>query len=70
MAMQSEKRGGFALSRGGSEVAATEKPKEHQEMGLFVAFVILLGWAVYVGLHGVNWSAIGHTFSSLLAWIG
>ena len=70
MAMQSEKKGGLSLPRGGSEVAAAEKPREHEEMGLFLALVVLLAWALYVGLSGVDWSALGHTVGTVLAWFG
>lgn len=70
MAMHSDKRGGAAFSRGGSEVMATEKPKGNEELGLCLALLVLLVWALYVGLHGVDWSALGHTFGALLAWFG
>lgn len=69
MAMQSDRAGSLALGRGGPEIAATEKPKRHEELGLCLALIVLLGWALYVGLGGVDWSAVGHTFRALVAWI-
>ena len=70
MAMESKKTGGLAFSRVGPEAAVAEKPKGHEELGLVLTLVILLGWALYVGLGAVNWSALGHTFGTVLAWFG
>lgn len=70
MAVQSGKAGSLALGRGGMEGPAAEKPKGHEELGLCLALIVLLGWALYVGLGGVDWSAVGHTFKALMAWIG
>lgn len=70
MAMQSKKAGSLTFSRGGTEITAAEKPNGHQDMYLCVALVVLLAWALYVGLGGVNWSALGHTFGTVMAWFG
>lgn len=69
MAMQSKKVDPFAPAQAVPEGLAPEKPKGHEELGLCLALVVLLGWALFVGLRGVDWSALGHSFSSLLAWI-
>ncbi len=69
MAMQSEKAGGPMLPRGGAGALAAEKPKSHEELGLCLALVVLLGWALFVGVRAVDWSAVSHTFKSLLAFI-
>lgn len=58
MATLSQKPGGLTEARGGTALQAADKPTGHEEMGLFVAFVILLAWALYVGLGAVNWSAV------------
>ena len=68
MAMQSEKSGSLAPGRGPA-FAAPEKPKRGEELGLCLALIVLLGWALYVGLGGVDWSAVGHTVRALVAWI-
>jgi hypothetical protein len=69
MAMQSEKTGGLALSGGSPGVAAAEKPKKHEELGLCLAFVVLLAWALFVGVRAVNWAAVSHTFKAILAFL-
>lgn len=69
MAMQSDKAGSMAVGRGSQGFAATEKPRRGEELGLCLALIVLLGWALYVGLGGVDWSAVGHTVRSLVAWI-
>ena len=69
MATQMEKAGSLSLGRGGLEGLPKEKPKGHEELGLCVALVVLLALALFVGLRGVDWSSVGHTFSSLMAWI-
>lgn len=66
MATQFEKRGGLTLPRSGPESLAPDKPKAHEELGLCVALVVLLVWALYVGLGGVDWTAVSHTFRTLL----
>lgn len=58
MAAKFDKAGSMASGRGGAEVAAAEKPRAHEELGLCLALVVLLAWALYVGLGGVNWSAV------------
>ncbi|MGA8185419.1 MAG: hypothetical protein WB819_17460 [Terriglobia bacterium] len=68
MAMQSEKTGGLKLSGGSPGVAATEKPKGQEELGLCLALVVLLAWALFVAVRAVDWSAVSHTFGVLLAW--
>ena len=70
MAMQSQKLDPFAPDRGVQAGPAAEKPRKNEDLGLCVALVVLLGWALFVGLRGVDWSALGHSFSSLMAWIG
>jgi hypothetical protein len=69
MASESVKTGGLALHR--SERRRAEKPKQDntQEKVLFVAFVVLLLWALYVGFSGVSWPVIAHTIKALLAAI-
>lgn len=69
MATQSEKLGGLGYPQGGHGGRATEQSKGHEELGLCVALVVLLAVALFVGLRGVDWSSVGHTFSSLMAWI-
>lgn len=68
--MKSKKAGGPAIGRGGPGALAAEKPNGHEDMYLCVALVVLLAWALYVGLGGINWSALGHTFGTVLAWFG
>ncbi len=67
MATQSEKMGGLGFSGGNQGVAAAEKPKKHEELGLCLALVVLLGWALFVGVRAVDWSALSHTFKAILA---
>lgn len=69
MASESVKTGGLALHRGGREHSAKNKPKGSQELGLVLAFVVLLAWALYVAIGGVSWLAIGHTIKALLTAI-
>lgn len=71
MATESAKTGGLALSHSRSrrERAAKEKAKSGQELGLVLAFVVLLVWALYVAFDGVNWLAISHTIRALLVAI-
>ncbi len=69
MAMQSEKTGGSMLSRDNGGAVAAEKPKTHEELGLCLALVVLLGWALVVGVRSVDWVAVSHTFRSILAFI-
>jgi hypothetical protein len=69
MAMKSEKSGGLTLTRNGLQDLQEEKPKSYQDLGLCVTLVVLLAWALVVSVRAVNWPAIGHAFSSLLAWI-
>lgn len=58
MAMQSGKANDLALPRSGSAASAAEKPRGHEELGLCLALVVLLAWALYVGLGAVNWAAV------------
>lgn len=69
MAMQSQKVDPLAPGRGVQAGPVAEKPKGQEELGLCLALIVLLGWALFVGLRGVDWSALGHSFSSLMAWI-
>lgn len=69
MATRMEKAGSLPLGRGGAEGLPAQKPKGHEELGLCVAFVVLLAIALFVGLRGVDWSSVGHAFTSLMAWI-
>lgn len=55
MAMHSEKTDGVAIPRGGHERRATEKSRGHEDLGLVLAFFVLLAWALYVGLSAVAW---------------
>lgn len=69
MAMQLEKSGGLMLDRGGMEGRATEKPKNHQELGLFLALIALVVLALYVSLHTLDWPVVTHAFKAILAII-
>lgn len=60
MALQSEKTGGPSIQ-------AADRPKGHEDMYLCAALVVLLAWALYVGLGSVNWTAVSHTVRGLLA---
>ena len=52
MSTQVGKPGGPMLTRGDVESLAPEKPKGRQELGLCLAPIALLAWALFVGLHG------------------
>jgi hypothetical protein len=69
MAIQLEKSGDRTFIRTVPEDLATGKPKDYQELGLCLALVVLVGWALYAGLHNLDWPAIGHTFKVFLAAI-
>ncbi|HET9180119.1 MAG TPA: hypothetical protein VFQ24_17325 [Terriglobia bacterium] len=69
MATQADKSGGVALG-GGAQNFAKEKPKSYEDWGLLLALVVLLGWALFVGLRGVDWPALSHTLRALVAYIG
>ncbi len=68
MATQVGKPGGMTLGRG-AESIADEKQKSYQDLGLCLALFVLLAWALFVGLRGVNWSAISHAFRAVMALI-
>lgn len=67
MAVEVGKSGGLMMSRGAAHVRATEPPKSYEELGLCVALVALLVWALIVGLGSVNWSVVGHVFNVIVA---
>ena len=69
MAMQSERTDRLAFPGGGPGGPATEKPKGHEELGLCLALVLLLAWALFVGISAVDWSAVSHTFRAWLTLI-
>jgi hypothetical protein len=66
MAMQLEKSGGVAIVRGGREGSAAEKPKYHDELGLCLALILLLAWALFLGLHTLDWAAVTHAVKVFL----
>lgn len=67
MTTQASKAGGLVL--GGAQNFAKEKPKSYEDWGLLLALVVLLGWALFVGLRGVDWPALSHTLRALVAYI-
>ena len=67
MAVEVEKSGRLMMTHGEAHVRATEPPKSYEELGLCVALLALLVWALFVGLSSVNWSAIGHVFNVIAA---
>ena len=69
MAFESVKTGGLALHRNGRKHPTKEKEKSGQELGLVLAFVVLLAWALYVAFGGLSWMAISHTIKALVAAI-
>ena len=68
MAGQFEKSGSLTMERG-LEVPAAEKPKAYEELGLCLALIAMVGWALYAGLHTLDWQAIGHAFKAVLSAI-
>jgi hypothetical protein len=68
MATQVGKAGGMTLGRG-AEGIAEEKLKSYQDVGLCLTLIVLLAWALFVGLEGVNWPAISHAFRALVAFV-
>jgi hypothetical protein len=68
MATQVGKAGDMTFGRGTENIAA-EKPKSYQDLGLCLALVVLLVWALFVGFRGVNWPAVSHAFRALVALI-
>lgn len=69
MASQVMKPGGLTLDRRDAKELAKEKPRSYEDWGLLLALVGLLVWALFVGLRGVDWPALGHTFRALVAYI-
>jgi hypothetical protein len=69
MATQVGKPGGPMLTRGGLDDVAREKPKDNQELGLFLALIALLAWALFVIVRAVDWPAVSHALGSLLAMV-
>jgi hypothetical protein len=69
MLSESAKTGDLALSHSSQGHVAKQKPKGVPELGLVLAFVVLLAWALYVFFDGVSWLAITHTIKALLAAI-
>ncbi|HEV2246436.1 MAG TPA: hypothetical protein VGW37_07265 [Terriglobia bacterium] len=70
MALQAGKSAGLALGRGGTQGFAKEKSKSYEDLGLLLALILLLGWALFVGLRAVDWPALSHTLRALVAFIG
>jgi hypothetical protein len=58
MATEPDRWNGLAIPGGHPGGRGKAKPKSHQDMYLCVAFVVLLAWALFVGVGAVNWSAI------------
>jgi hypothetical protein len=69
MATQVGRQGGMTIFRDRSVELAREKQRGHEDVGLCVALFVLLGWALFVGLDGVNWPAVGHAFRAILGLI-
>jgi hypothetical protein len=69
MALQSGKSSGLALGRGGTQEFAKERSKGYADMGLLLALIPPLGWALFVGLRAVDWPALGHALRAIVAWI-
>jgi len=69
MASQAGKSRALTFGRSGADGFAQEKPKGYEDIGLLLALVVLLGWALVVGLGGVDWPALGHALRALVAYI-
>lgn len=69
MAAQSQRLGDVTMMRGGPEAQAKEKPRNHEELGLVLVLFALVAWALYAGLHALDWPAVGHAFKVFLAAI-
>lgn len=68
MGTQLGKSGSLTLNRG-PQAQAAEKPKSYEELGLCLALVLMVGWALYAGLHNLDWAAVGHVIKVILATI-
>ncbi|TAM83612.1 MAG: hypothetical protein EPN47_05745 [Acidobacteria bacterium] len=69
MATNSGKSRGLTFGRSGAEGLAQEKSKGYEDMGLLLALIVLLGWAVFVGVRAVDWPSVSHALSAVVAWI-
>lgn len=69
MATQVGKSRGLTFGRSEADGFAQEKAKGYEDMGLLLALILLLGWALFVGIRGVDWPAVSHAISALVAWI-
>ncbi|HXH50758.1 MAG TPA: hypothetical protein VNM47_15555 [Terriglobia bacterium] len=67
MATQVGKAGGMSLGRDRRSEAAREKQRANQDMGLCLALFVLVGWALFVGLRGVDWSTVNHAAQAVVA---
>lgn len=70
MATQFGKSRGLTFGRSDAQEFAKEKSKGYEDLGLLIALIVLLGWALFVGLRGVDWPALSHTLRALVAFIG
>lgn len=55
MAMGPERWDHLAIPHDRRRGQAKTKPAKHEDFYLCVVFVVLLAWALYVGLGAVNW---------------
>jgi len=55
MAIEPERWNGVVIPRDRPRGRPRAKPKGHEDMYLCVALVVLLVWALYVGLGAVGW---------------
>ncbi|HEX5412009.1 MAG TPA: hypothetical protein VFZ27_09115 [Terriglobia bacterium] len=69
MASQAGKSGGLTFGRGDAQEFAKAKQRGHEDIGLLLALVVLVIWALFVGLRGMDWPALSHTVSALVAYI-
>ncbi len=62
-----EKSGHLMFDRGGPDGPATQKPKNYEELGLCLALIALVAWALYASLNTLDWQAVGHAFKAFLS---
>jgi hypothetical protein len=67
MATQVGRTGGMTLGRDRSSDLAREKQRAYQDKGLCLALFVLVAWALFVGLRGVNWAAVDHAAQAVVA---
>jgi hypothetical protein len=67
MATQVGRTGGMSLGRDRRSELAKEKQRGYEDKGLCLALFVLVGWALFVGLRGVNWTAVDHAAQAVVA---